>query len=598
MLHERRRSPFPADLLIRVGIAWVLVTLMLVAVHAMNVPTYRSMGPDDMLRLVQVRDLVEGQGWFDLRQTRLDATNGGVPMHWSRLVDIPLVLMILALTPILGAGAAEVAAVMIVPLVTLGIALLLTARIASRLLGDEEVTLTCLIFALSIPVLFQLGPMRIDHHGWQIVCVLAAMNGLMARSPRLGGLIIGAAMANWLAISIEGLPMAVAFFAVLAFRWLRDRGDRVYLQSAIQSLAVMSAVFFVATRGFSDLASHCDAISPIHLALFGWGALVLTILARLEPIPRGLVLAGFAVAGGGALGMMLFSAPQCVTGGGFAELDPLVAEFWHANVDEGMPIWQQELKIALQFGVTPAFGLFAAINLAARSRDWLRRFWSDYAILLAAAFVTSLLVARAGAVACVLAAPPLAWQVRSWLRAIRLMDQPWRRASAMLGVACALLPVLPLTFLTSAQKAQAAFGGPAVAPEPKRVSDCRIAETALLLKDLPPGEMYAPLDLAPRLLLATPHRLIASGHHRGSDAMRLVIEIAVGSPDDARQILSDRGTRYVAVCTDLGEPALYQQSAPDGFMARLIADEPQLDWLEPLPVAPGSTLRAWRIKPE
>ena len=51
-------------------------------------------GPDgdDIMRLVQVRDVLAGQGWFDLHQYRL-GPDGGTLMHWSRIPDIPILLL-------------------------------------------------------------------------------------------------------------------------------------------------------------------------------------------------------------------------------------------------------------------------------------------------------------------------------------------------------------------------------------------------------------------------------------------------------------------------------------------------------------------------
>src|SRR5437763_854664 len=45
---------------------------------------------DDAMRMVQVRDLMAGQGWFDMIAHRLDPPDG-LLMHWSRVVDVPLV---------------------------------------------------------------------------------------------------------------------------------------------------------------------------------------------------------------------------------------------------------------------------------------------------------------------------------------------------------------------------------------------------------------------------------------------------------------------------------------------------------------------------
>src|ERR1700722_5639577 len=52
-----------------------------------------SLSTDDAMRLVEVRDLLAGQGWFDLTQYRLNPPTG-VEMHWSRLIDLPLAALI------------------------------------------------------------------------------------------------------------------------------------------------------------------------------------------------------------------------------------------------------------------------------------------------------------------------------------------------------------------------------------------------------------------------------------------------------------------------------------------------------------------------
>ena len=92
MLGDYRRSGIDPYFVQRVGLAFLLIALLLLVANVPAIAGMRFPDPDDTLRLVQVRDLVAGQGWYDLRQHRVDAPHGGVPMHWSRLVDIPLAL--------------------------------------------------------------------------------------------------------------------------------------------------------------------------------------------------------------------------------------------------------------------------------------------------------------------------------------------------------------------------------------------------------------------------------------------------------------------------------------------------------------------------
>jgi len=58
---------------------------------------------DDNMRIMQVRALLNGQGWFDLRQYRMNPPFGA-NIHWSRLVDLPIAGLILGLRPFLGGG--------------------------------------------------------------------------------------------------------------------------------------------------------------------------------------------------------------------------------------------------------------------------------------------------------------------------------------------------------------------------------------------------------------------------------------------------------------------------------------------------------------
>lgn len=370
VLVERRRSALPLELLTRVALSWSVVAGLLVAVS-----------------------------WT--------AIEGMIAVELESLASLTL------------------------PLLLLGCAMLLAARIAWRLLGDEEATLAALIAALSIPVLLQVMPMRIDHHGWQIVCALAVVNALMSRRPVLGGWAIGAIGAIWLTISLEGLAVTLAMLGVLGLRWMRDRNSRVWLVSALQALAVASSLFFVVQQAFGEVGSSCGTLGPVHLGVFAWAAVWSTLIARFEPLPAGLRLGGLTVAGAGAVAIWFYAAPQCSAG------------TW-------TPVWSESVMMMLQIAVTPVIGILAAINLSHTSRDWLRRFWGDYAIILATAFAFAALHSQAALVACALAAPPLAWQVREWLRRIRQIKRFGPRLGATIVLACALLPAFPVIVLNAA----------------------------------------------------------------------------------------------------------------------------------------------------
>ena len=240
-------------------------------------------------------------------------------------------------------------------------------------------------------------------------------------------------------------------------------------------------------------------------------------------------------------------------------------------------------------------GILASLQLTAQSRDWLRSWWADYTILLIGALVMAVLVARAGALAGALAAAPIGWQINQWLRNIRNMKRPGKKVVALAAVACALLPALPVTVLAVAMPAQAAIVGAPIGTGAAKASSCRIADHANLLAALPAGEIYAPLDIAPRLLLETHHSVIATGHHRGAEGMRTVIQLAMGDVRSAQKVFAERNTRYVALCPDLREADVYVQANPEGFMGQL-RDGEAPGWLEPVALEEDSNLRLWKVR--
>ena len=604
------RPLFSRPLLAKVALAWCAVTLLQLMAYARAIAGHVYPDPDDALRLLQVRALIAGQGWFDMVQHRIDPLDGGVLMHWSRLVDLPIAGAILLLRPLLGMAGAELAAMVVVPLVTLACALLLVGRLASRMApvrtvrghakaadGFDPVLLACLIFAMAVPVVTQIHPMRIDHHGWQIVAALGALNGLMSRS-RGGGAVAGLAMALGLAISLEGLPLAMAFAAIGAWRWLVDGDDprAAWLTHYLAALAVTATLVFGATRGLVDPAEHCDAVSPVHLAVFAFAAVGVTAIAfgRVTPLWRWIWL---AAVGEGAIGIVLAMAPGC-TRGTFTMLDPVVRALWLDQIAEGLPIWRQDAAMILQTLVPVLAGLWAAWRLALRGNRAMRRLWRDYALATLAALAVAAMVARAGGAACAFAAVPLALLVNHWLARARARGPALTKLAAVAGVVLVLAPALPLTLAAAlplgkiVPATRGVSSGALAVPSASKVSDCHIADNVAPLSALGPVNLLAPLDLGPELLLATPDTVLATSHHRGATAMRAVIDAFTAPEAQAYALVRHKAIAVVALCPGLAEPALYAHVAPHGLAAELLAGHPPA-WLTPLPAS--GPMRYWRV---
>jgi hypothetical protein len=568
-------------------LAWLVACAILVAMTAPRVAAFSFPDPDDTLRLQQVRDWLGGQSWFDLNQYRMNPPEGA-PMHWSRLVDVPIAAVILLLTPLIGQAGAETAALVLVPLLTLGIVMALTAAIVWRLLGRDHALLASLLVPVSETATHQLRPMRIDHHGWQMALALVALLAALDPRQRRSGLIAGAAAAVWLQISLEGLPFAIALVAFFAIRWLIDprQGERLVATTA--SLAGCSLLLFLLTKdGAAWAVQHCDAVSPVHLTILGLGALGCLALVRSGIASLPAKLACFAALGAAAVATMATMAPVCAAGP-FARLDPLVDSFWYQRVSEGLPIWRQAPAQMMMTIAFPLIGLFGSWKAYAAAGEDRRDDWATILFLLAAALLTAMMVQRAGAVANLFAIPGGVFLFRRALLRAREVKRVPRRVVATFG---AMLIVAPSHIISIATLAVI---------DRERIESTRAAMSCYeraeirALNALPTGYIAAPMDIAPAIITETPHSIVASGHHRNMAAMHDLIRMFIAPPEEAERIVRRRSIDYVVVCPGLIEPRLYAAHGPDGLWDQLSKGQaPQ--WLVPVPVEGAKTLRIWRV---
>ena len=331
---------------------------------------------------------------------------------------------------------------MLVSALTLGCTMLLIGRIAFRVLDEEIAGLACLASAMAVPLLVAMWPAMpampamTGVHGLQAVCILFALNGLLAREARYGGWAIGAALASALALSLDGMVLALGFVAVAALKWLRNRAERWWLVHTLQALTVVAAGVLAARWAMGQPAG-CGSLGVAHLVAFAWASGIVTVVALFEPHPRAFTLGGMVAAAGGA-GLLL---SDWTTG---CAIGPML------GLTGTEPLWRGGAIFAIQALGLPLLGLSAALRLKSSARDWLGRWWSDYALILVLATIVAACDARVAAAACALAAVPIGWQMREWIRAARHSRRIGRRALALTGVALALAPALPISLLVLA----------------------------------------------------------------------------------------------------------------------------------------------------
>jgi lysylphosphatidylglycerol synthetase-like protein (DUF2156 family) len=297
-----------------------------------------------------------------------------------------------------------------------------------------------------------------------------------------------------------------------------------------------------------------------------------------------------ATAGGAAAAVLVLRAPECLNGP-FSTLDPLVRDYWYVNVQEGMPMWHQDLHTIAFVMAAPIAGLVSCVVLARemdktdRSKLWVIGFFSLYALVL------SLFVTRTISVATAYAVVPVAALIAYVFGLYRQSGVPKQR---IFYVAMMLFLMAPGSFVTVVLNVLPQLKSADDARSDAKSMSCESAQSVATLSDLPRGRFLVPFDMAPMVLVQTAHSVLASSHHRNEKAMHDHIEIFRSRPDMAKQLMAARGINYLAVCPDEGELDRYARKHPKGLWGQ-IAKGHVPDWLEPLP-AKGKGIRVWRVR--
>jgi hypothetical protein len=572
---------------------FLLWAVVLIWLNWDTILTREGWDPDDQLRLVQLRDFLSGQSWFDTTQYRMNAPEGA-PMHWSRLIELPLASVVLIATPLLGPARAEIAAGIIVPMFCFGGIAFLLAQVAGKIAG-RPAAIAAFVLALIAPaMLLQLRPMRIDHHGWQIFCAVLGFATLYLTDVRKAGLVLGAALAVWIHISLEGAPMTAAFFLYLGWRWIMDAAEGRRLFWTLCSFATGSAALFFGTQSAGLSAPNfCDTVSPVHiLAIFAATAILLPAVYA-NPQNR-FARAGVNVfAGVSALAILFWMVPRC-SAGAFGDLDPIVSQFWYANIMEGLPVWYQDRLAAITLLSPLAVALIASYFAYRFVHTADRPMLGQLGFFLIYASILSLLVFRTVSVATAFAIVPTALCLAAIVRRYRI-EPIFIRRMGLVGLGLILMIPGPIAAIL----VQAVAGSSRTEAKAEAVRDaaqakCESATSVQELSRLPTGNIVAPFDLGPTILLTTKHNVLASSHHRNRRGMRDQIDIFRLRPEQARPILIRHNIAYLVACPGEGELTNYLRKSPGGLWAQIDADKAPA-WLE-YQGTMGKGLKVWRVR--
>jgi hypothetical protein len=558
--------------------------------------TTRFFDTDDAMRLVQVRDLLNGQGWFDLIVHRLNPPNA-VLSHWSRVIDVPLAGMILFFSLFTSRESAETLTRLAFPLLVQFAYFAALFALFRRMAGRRALIAGFFLAVLCSTTNMQYLPGRIDHHAPQILLLvlMALMSvrclaGSPAGPPARAAVLLGCLIPLSMAISVENLPFIVVILAVFSFGWIfaHEPAQRA-LRPLGSALIVASILAFVSTvpptRYLDPVA---DAFGIGHLAVLVTTGLLFIVSTFMTPHlrSRNARLALMLAAGLVLVGAIAVWCPYLLHDP-LSGVDPLVRSTWLSRVREARPLWLVLMRAPTEIipHVGPLLLGIAAIVWAIRATSGATRWqWIALGALALVGTLASIWQVRALTSVLPIALVGGVWAVVQAMHRFETEKMPWaavKPASVAVlfcvqiwqGVVQAMPQSLPARAEMSDESAIAAdtcFDAASYAP-------LRALPATQVLG--PIDKVLGPIDLGPYILVYTPHTIVAAPYHRDNDGNRLFIETMLASPGNARALAEKSQAGILAFCPFAREiTLLYAKLAPDGLAAALLRGQPPA-WL-------------------
>ncbi|NGP17114.1 hypothetical protein [Devosia aurantiaca] len=553
---------------VQIGLIWLVLVaaLSIAAVRLGNAPRVTG---DDAMRLVGAIDLFNGQSWFDTMQHR-DNTPFGAPMHWSRLIDAPLVALMALFTPLVGASAPLWAA-FVWPLLVLLAVVVLVAAVTERVAGEGARLPALALLAMCLAVYTEFIPGRVDHHNVQIALTLLMMlTSIEGRADPKWAVVAAAAAATGLAIGTEALVSVITVLICFALYWVVDpqRSRAAVLAFAASFAMAVLLLLLTTTDPNAWLVPACDALSATYgVAAVGYAAAILIAVSLTAWLKHpALRLAVLAVLGSGVLLGLLSMFPAC-RAGPYGDLDADLAVILLSTIGEAQPIWDwnAQMRSELSLILTPTLGLlavFLATVLAPKQQRWRWLVLSGFSFAL---FLVFCLQIRGFRLLTVAVIPGAAWIIaEAWA---------WFRARQTIATAA----VAGFTLMAFSGAAHVSVLGllspPAGPPAQSSLSwtACLEPQAYEPLAALPPGRVMSYLLIGPSLLLQTPHQVVSAGYHRNEQGLRDMVRFYRDGEAEAQAVVHERGLDYLVFCRGI--------PATDGLAGLPDFNEPTWPWL-------------------
>ena len=519
---------------------------------------------DDAVRLLLVRDLLAGHGWFDVTIARINPPYG-LEMHWSRLIDggIAALQRLFALAV---PEKAEFLARAVWPMLWIFPAIAAASALASRL-GGPLASLPALILCLCSFTLFvQFVPGRIDHHGPQIALMMVGLATLAAIGHRRWAAAVAeVAMALQLAVGLEAILLPTAGAAWFGLRFVREPALAVDLRRFALSLgAGILCLYAVQTPPEHWLRPACDMLGANFAGAIAAGCTVIVVVTSLGDAASAGWRARFAGVLFAALTVaVVFIAmePACLQGP-FAMVDAAVKPIWLDRVQE-----MESIIDAVRGDFDKALGFLILPLLALAGLAWLIRAPErrrDPVWLLAAAYL--ILATLMGASAIRLTSYAMWCAVPVLAATIVAVASRDGRVPRIIWIALAAIFLSSNVLMVAAGTITAALGM-ASAENALGTEACDKQDAYRVLDRAPPGLILSEIDRGPFIVTLTHHSAFTAPYHRIDRSILTALTTLAGTADTARTAILPTAIDYVMVCPRPSHAKAGEN--PDSFQRQL-----------------------------
>ncbi len=547
------------------------VTLFFFAWNWQSIPPLISngelVGPDDFLRLHQVKNWLAGQGWFDLSVSRMNPPVGG-DIHWSRLVDVPIAGMIVFLQMFVEPDLAWRIAAILWPLVLFLATVAAIVAICDRLVTNYNRLLAVLFSVLCVSSIQEFVPGRFDHHNVQILLINLVLLGLVSRAGWVADFLVGAMVPVSLSIGLDSAMLFLPALAYLGLEWsiarpgAAGRLRRIGLIMGASSVLVFGLAFPPANWG----DSRCDAFSLYYLSALVFVSVGFVALSLLDFVDGFLKRFGLGtVVGLSSVGLLLWLFPHCA-GGPLSEMGEEASSRWLASVQEARGIIQllsltpeKWLSVVAYLSIMLVISTYVVMRQVT-FRPQLGILFFILLICIVGIFY-QFRVLRTGLYVVIPFCVVFAAMSWNWLQH-KLPEKIWITYGAQTAICIVMLSatwsfagayLLPAnteddpaeTITKSEQETNTAIGTPKI----RRPDFCFREQDTDALRGLQPGLVMADLNSAAPILVFSQHSVVAGPYHRNEAAILSVLDFFGADLATAENTARQAGIDYVAICS-------------------------------------------------